>query len=69
MPSFPKTLRRCHSTVRGLRNSWAPISGFVFLLRGQQRRTLAAIDLGLVHVPAQRRRLHAEVVSDIAIGR
>ena len=29
MPSFPNTLRRCHSTVRRLRNSWAPISGFV----------------------------------------
>jgi hypothetical protein len=29
IPSFPNTLRRCHSTVRGLRNSWAPISGFV----------------------------------------
>jgi hypothetical protein len=28
-PSFPNTLRRCHSTVRGLRNSWAAISGFV----------------------------------------
>ena len=29
MPSFVYTLRRCHSTVRGLMNSWAPISGFV----------------------------------------
>ena len=29
IPSLPNTLRRCHSTVRGLRNSWAPISGFV----------------------------------------
>ena len=29
MPSFVNTLRRCHSTVRGLRNSSAPISGFV----------------------------------------
>ena len=28
MPSFGKTLRMCHSTVRGLRNSCAPISGF-----------------------------------------
>ena len=28
MPSFAKTLRRCHSTVRALMNSWAPISGF-----------------------------------------
>ena len=27
IPSFPNTLRRCHSTVRGLRNSRAPISG------------------------------------------
>ena len=29
IPSLPKTLCRCHSTVRGLRNSWAPISGLV----------------------------------------
>ncbi len=27
MPSFANTLRKCHSTVRGLRNSWAAISG------------------------------------------
>ena len=26
MPSLAKTLRRCHSTVRGLRNSWVLIS-------------------------------------------
>ena len=30
IPSLPNTLLRCHSTVRGLRNSWAPISGFVW---------------------------------------
>ena len=29
MPSFVKILRRCHSTVRPDRNSWAPISGLV----------------------------------------
>ena len=29
MPSLANTLRRCHSTVRGLRKSRAPISGFV----------------------------------------
>jgi uncharacterized protein (DUF427 family) len=29
IPSLPKTLPRCHSTVRGLRNSWAPTSAFV----------------------------------------
>src|SRR5262249_13564056 len=29
MSSFWKTWRRCHSTVRGLRKSSAPISGFV----------------------------------------
>ena len=29
MPSLVKTLRRCHSTVRADRNSWAPISGLV----------------------------------------
>ena len=29
MPSLAKTLWRCHSTVRGLRNNSAPISGFV----------------------------------------
>jgi hypothetical protein len=28
MPSFVNTLPRCHSTVRGLRNSRAAISGF-----------------------------------------
>ena len=28
MPSLANTLRRCHSTVRGLRKSRAPISGF-----------------------------------------
>src|SRR5450631_54765 len=28
MPSLANTLRRCHSTVRGLRNSWVLISGF-----------------------------------------
>jgi len=28
MSSFVNTLRRCHSTVRALRNSWTPISGF-----------------------------------------
>ena len=29
MPSFMNTLRRCHSTVRGLRNSRVLISGLV----------------------------------------
>ena len=29
MPSLVNTLRRWYSTVRGLMNSWAPISGFV----------------------------------------
>ena len=29
IPSLPNTLLRCHSTVRGLRKNWAPISGFV----------------------------------------
>ena len=29
IPSFVNTPRRCHSTVRGLMNSCAPISGFV----------------------------------------
>ena len=29
MPSLANTLRRCHSTVRVDRNSWAPISGLV----------------------------------------
>ena len=29
IPSLVNTLRRCYSTVRGLMNSWAPISGFV----------------------------------------
>lgn len=29
MPSFVNTLRRCHSTVRGLRNSRMLISGLV----------------------------------------
>ena len=28
-PELGEHLLRCHSTVRGLRNSWAPISGFV----------------------------------------
>ncbi len=28
-PSFENTLRKCHSTVRGLMNNSAPISGFV----------------------------------------
>ncbi|SNY24881.1 BON domain-containing protein [Paractinoplanes atraurantiacus] len=28
-PSFPKTLRKCHSTVRGLRNNRAATSGLV----------------------------------------
>ena len=56
MPSFPNTLRRCHSTVRGLRNSWAPISGFVRpsaaalrdlqLLRGQ---VVERLDRALAH--------------------
>jgi hypothetical protein len=36
--SLVKTLRRCHSTVRGLRNSRAPISGFVM-----PSRTVSAI--------------------------
>lgn len=29
MPGFANTLRRCHSTVCELLNSWAPTSGFV----------------------------------------
>ena len=29
MPSLGKTLPRCHSTVRGLMNSWLPISWLV----------------------------------------
>ncbi len=46
IPSLVKTLRRCHSTVRALRYSSAPISGFVrpsarqpgdvLLLRGER---------------------------------
>ena len=35
MPSLVKTLRRWYSTVRGLMNSWAPISGFVCPSRGE----------------------------------
>lgn len=30
IPSFANTLRRCHSTVLGLRNSWLAIAGFVW---------------------------------------
>ena len=37
MPSFGNTLRRWYSTVRGLMNSWAPISGFVCPSRGEPR--------------------------------
>jgi hypothetical protein len=29
MPSLPNTLRKCHSTVRGLMNSWVLISGLL----------------------------------------
>ena len=39
MPSLAKTLRRCHSTVRGLRKSWAPISGFVYPVGRHPRRS------------------------------
>ena len=35
MPSLVNTLRRWYSTVRGLMNSWAPISGFVCPSRGE----------------------------------
>ena len=33
MPSLRNTLRKWYWTVRGLMNSWAPISGFVRLSR------------------------------------
>ena len=37
IPSFPNTLPRCHSTVRGLRNSWAPIFRVRLPAGGQSR--------------------------------
>ena len=37
MFSLMYTLLRCHSTVRALRNSCAPISGFVRPVDGQSR--------------------------------
>ena len=37
IPSLANTLRRCHSTVRGLMNSWAPISGLEQAVAGEPR--------------------------------
>ena len=46
-PSFRKTLRICHSTVRGLMNIRAPISGFDRPLPAS-RRDLALLSRELV---------------------
>ena len=64
IPSFPNTLRRCHSTVRELRNSWAPISGFVCPSGGQarnlhllRRQLVERLDRALSHRLAGRQQL------------
>ena len=57
MSSFANTLRRWYSTVRGLMNSWAPISGFVCPSRGEagDLRLLRREDVArLVGAPAHR---------------
>ena len=71
IPSLPNTLRRCHSTVRGLRNSRAPISGFdspsrassrdLPLLRGQ---IVARLDRPLAHLLARRQQLPARALGE-----
>ena len=56
IPSFVNTLRRCYSTVRGLMNSWAPISGFVSPSRASRatcascaRQRVERLDGALAH--------------------
>ena len=62
MPSLVKTLRRWYSTVRGLMNSRAPISGFVWPVAGEPG------DLRLLRreVVARLRRCACATVSPVA---
>ena len=64
MPSLPNTLRRCHSTVRGLRNSCAPISGFVLpsaarcaICSSCGRQVVERLDRALAHRLPRRQQL------------
>ena len=59
MPSLVNTFFRCHSTVRGLRNSSAPISGFVSPSRASRamccllrRELVARVVAALAHLLA-----------------
>jgi hypothetical protein len=71
MPSFTNTFRRCHSTVRGLRKSCAPISGVrqavarepgdLFLLRGE---LIARVVAALSHVLAGGDQLAARTLGE-----
>jgi hypothetical protein len=59
-PSLVKILRRCHSTVRGLMNNWAPISGFVWPSPAS-RATCASCAVSSSRVSTVRLRIVAPV--------
>jgi hypothetical protein len=75
MPSLVNTLRRCHLTVRALRNSCAPISGSIgclgragdLLLLG--RELLAGLGAALAHLLPGGQQLAASTSSGSAHSR
>ena len=71
IPSLLNTLRRCHSTVRGLRNSRAPISGFdspsrasPAICRSCASQIIARLHGPLAHLLAGRRQLAARALGE-----
>ena len=62
MPSFANTFRRCHSTVRALMKSCAPISGFVRPSRAS-RAICSSCGVSAVRVSGLRLRTFSPVAT------
>jgi hypothetical protein len=68
IPSLANTLRRCHSTVRGLRNRRAPTSGLDSPSRAS-RSICSSWGVSWSRVSSMRRRLFAPVAASFRRAR